>query len=86
MRKRIDLSGFWDGELKLNLELDVATPEIIRKSFYVPLSGFFLWLFFDYEGSSISISGINAKGIVDLNRNPKLAFNMIKNILKGGIK
>jgi beta-glucuronidase len=53
--------------------------EILKRD---EVSGFFLWLFFDYEGSSISISGINAKGIVDLNRNPKLAFNMIKNIIK----
>jgi beta-glucuronidase len=53
--------------------------EILRRDF---IAGFFIWLFFDYECSSISISGINAKGIVDSYRNPKLAFNIIKNIIK----
>jgi len=53
--------------------------EILKRNF---ISGFFIWLFFDYEGSSISILGVNAKGIVDSNRTPKLAFNMIKNIIQ----
>ncbi|MFZ4780670.1 MAG: glycoside hydrolase family 2 protein, partial [Terrimicrobiaceae bacterium] len=52
--------------------------EILKRDF---IAGFFIWLFFDYECSSISISGVNAKGIVDSHRNPKLAFNMIKNLL-----
>jgi len=46
------------------------------------VAGFFIWLFFDYEGSSISIAGINAKGLVDLHRRPKLAFNMVKGLLE----
>lgn len=54
--------------------------EILKRD---SISGFFIWLFFDYEGSSISIAGINAKGIVDSYRNPKLAYNMIKNIFEG---
>ena len=52
--------------------------EILKRDF---MAGFFIWIFFDYECSSISISGVNAKGIVDSYRNPKLAFNMIKNVL-----
>ncbi len=53
--------------------------EILKRDF---ISGFFIWLFFDYEGSSISILGINAKGIVDSQRNPKLGFNAVKNIIQ----
>jgi len=54
--------------------------EILKRD---SISGFFIWLFADYECSSISISGINAKGIVDSHRNPKLAFNLVRNILCG---
>lgn len=52
--------------------------EILKRDF---ISGFFIWLFFDYEPSSISILGVNAKGIVDSNRTPKLAFNAVKNVI-----
>jgi beta-glucuronidase len=38
MRERIDLSGFWDGELVLNPEVDVAAPPVIRQPFFVPLA------------------------------------------------
>ncbi len=45
------------------------------------VAGFFLWLFIDYEAASISIRGINAKGLVDEYRRPKLAFDTVKALL-----
>jgi len=36
MRERIDLSGFWDGELVLNPAIDIAAPPVIRQPFFVP--------------------------------------------------
>ena len=38
IKESIALSGFWEGELKLNPEIDVVAPKIIRRSFYIPLS------------------------------------------------
>ena len=46
------------------------------------LAGFFLWLFIDYECSSIGIRGINAKGLVDMHRRPKLAYDVIRALLQ----
>jgi beta-glucuronidase len=46
------------------------------------VAGFFLWLFIDYEAASISIRAINAKGLVDEHRRPKLAFNQVKALLE----
>lgn len=46
------------------------------------VAGFFLWLFIDYEAASISIRAINAKGLVDEYRRPKLAFNEVKRLLE----
>lgn len=45
------------------------------------LAGFFIWLFMDYECSSIGILGINAKGLVSPERKPKLAFNAVQALL-----
>lgn len=45
------------------------------------VAGFFLWLFIDYEAASISIRAINAKGLVDEYRRPKLAFNQVRQLL-----
>ena len=45
------------------------------------MAGFFIWLFMDYECSSIGIRGINSKGLVDEYRRPKLSFNMVKALL-----
>lgn len=45
------------------------------------VAGFFIWLFIDYECGSIGIRGINAKGLVDEFRRPKLAFNQVKALL-----
>lgn len=45
------------------------------------VAGFVLWLFADYECASIGIRGINAKGLVDEHRRPKLAFNMVRDLL-----
>lgn len=38
MRERTDLSGFWDGELTLNPNIDIAAPPVIRQPFHVPLA------------------------------------------------
>lgn len=46
------------------------------------VAGFFLWLFIDYEAASITIRGINAKGLVDEHRRPKLAFDAVKALLE----
>lgn len=45
------------------------------------MAGFILWLFIDYECASIGIRGINAKGLVDEFRRPKLAFNAVRHLL-----
>jgi len=45
------------------------------------VTGFFLWLFMDYECSSIGILGINSKGLVTPERKPKLAFNAVRQLL-----
>ena len=45
------------------------------------MAGFVLWLFIDYECASIGIRGINAKGLVDEFRRPKLAFNAVRQLL-----
>jgi beta-glucuronidase len=45
------------------------------------IAGFVLWLFADYECASIGIRGINAKGLVDEHRRPKLAFNAVRDLL-----
>ncbi len=52
--------------------------EILRRPF---MAGFLLWLFADYECASIGIRALNAKGLVDEFRRPKLGLNMIKNLL-----
>jgi beta-glucuronidase len=46
------------------------------------VAGFFLWLFIDYECASIGIRALNAKGLVDEYRRPKLSFNVVKNLLE----
>jgi beta-glucuronidase len=53
--------------------------EILKRDW---VAGFFLWLFMDYECASIGIRGINAKGLVDEFRRPKLAFNALKRLLE----
>ena len=45
------------------------------------LSGFFIWLFADYECSSIGIIGINSKGLVDGDRRPKPVFETVRRLL-----
>ncbi len=52
--------------------------QILERDF---VAGFFIWLFIDYECGSIGIRGINAKGLVDEFRRPKLAFNQVKALL-----
>lgn len=47
------------------------------------MAGFIIWLFMDYEPSSISIRGMNSKGLVDEFRRPKLAFNQVRQLLEG---
>lgn len=37
MRQQIDLSGYWQGRLVLNPDIDVAAPDVIERLFYVPL-------------------------------------------------
>jgi beta-glucuronidase len=46
------------------------------------MAGFLIWLFVDYEASSIGIRGINAKGLVDEFRRPKLAYDKLQTLLK----
>ena len=53
--------------------------EILKREW---VAGFFLWLFMDYECASIGIRAINAKGLVDEFRRPKLAFNALKQLLE----
>jgi beta-glucuronidase len=53
--------------------------EILKRDW---VAGFFLWLFIDYEAASITIRGINAKGLVDEYRRPKLAFNEVRALLQ----
>lgn len=53
--------------------------EILRRPH---MAGFLLWLFADYECASIGIRALNAKGLVDEFRRPKLAFNRIKALLE----
>jgi beta-galactosidase/beta-glucuronidase len=36
-RRRLDLSGYWQGTLTLNPEIDVAAPTMIEREFYLPL-------------------------------------------------
>ena len=45
------------------------------------ICGFFIWLFADYECSSIGIIGINSKGLVDGYRRPKPVFETVRRIL-----
>jgi beta-glucuronidase len=53
--------------------------EILRRDY---IAGFFMWLFIDYECASIGISGINAKGLLDPYRRPKLAYNRVRQLLR----
>jgi beta-glucuronidase len=53
--------------------------EVLKRDF---VAGFFIWLFIDYEAASISIRAINAKGLVDEYRRPKLALNEVKRLLE----
>lgn len=48
------------------------------------IAGFFLWLFADYQCASIGIRAINAKGLVDEHRRPKLAFDAVRSLLTQG--
>lgn len=58
MRQRIDLSGYWDGRLELNPEIDVAAPACIEQPFYIPLPWNLQLGDVRWDGSATEMSGI----------------------------
>ena len=52
--------------------------EILKRDY---MAGFILWLFIDYEASSITVSGSNSKGLVDQFRRPKLSYDKVQKLL-----